>query len=732
MRRIIVEVSPSGPDWAVTARTAGDAGAGTPLGAGHTMEVFTAAGRRLPMVPADRRTPTGDALLDGLCAGDAEAAAGVLRRLRTRQSTPADVVAYGRWLFECLLRPVWAAIGDDDAELALRWPVPEADLHRLVWESMRTEERPLAGLTERTVAITRLVPSPATKAGPVAGIPVALFATGMALADPTIRPGAMYMGLLQQLDVDGVCRARTEHGVTIDKLREACARHHPDVVHLVAHGRIAPDGRGELLLGGGLEPCDAEQLFQALAAGRPPLAVMLSACNTASAGESAGAGSDDPTDVGPLAAQLVAAGVPIVSAMSGEISEPACRLYTRRLIHAVHCGASFVAASAHGRRAALLRKDPEALDWALPALYLAEQLDPAARMVDEAVVRRLVGLARSLKLPGDPLHVGRGPILKTADEVVEGAAGVLAVLAKDRIRSLGGTRLLREIGWRILRDGHLPLFIAGNGAAPGPQTARALVKAVLEQVHLLVDKLGLDPFPLRMFQVARHPQPDLGAEARADRLLAVGQAIYELDDGAGPVPAPILRTALGADLDRLCDEAAARWGAPFGRHTRAVLLCDDAHRWATPDAHTGLGLLLEMVDSFGLGSPHRPIPVILTGSRTEDAGSRLHTFAETAAVERRIQQLGELGRDDMLVGYQWVLLHPDRSAPDGDPRTRIYTVRDGQLNGYEMALDFVGSRPGKPDNAVHVVAARIPTVFEPDNDEAAWHAYTQLHPGATV
>lgn len=736
MRRIIVDVSPQGTSgpWRVSAAAVADDGTTVPRGDGHTMDTFTASGRRLPSVPADRRGQTGDATLDKLCAGDVGEAAALLRRLRTRQSSAADVVAYGRWLFECLLAPFWDAVADDgDIELALRWPVGQTDLHRLVWESVRTDLRPLAGLTDRTVAITRLVASPATKAGPVDGIPRALFATGMKLADPTIRPGALYMGLLQMMDADGVCRARTEHGVTIDRLRQACTAHQPDVVHIVAHGRIGAGGRGELLLDNGTAPCDAEQLVQAVSVGRTPMAVMLSACNTASPGESAGAGSDDPTDVGPLAAQLVAAGVPIVSAMSGEITEPACRQYTRRLIHAVHCGASFVAASAHGRRAALLNRDPTALDWALPALYLAEQLDPCARMVDDDVVRRLGNVAKALGLPSDTLHVGRGAILKAADDVVDGDGGVLAVLSKEPISGLGGTRLLREIGWRILRDGHLPLQIGAFGLGAAPMTGRALVRAVLEAIRMLVEKLGLDPFPLQIFELDGIAAPDLTDGSKAMRLNRLGRGIKELGERTDPVSVQDARMLLNDDLGRLCHEAAEQWGTPFGPRTRAVLLCDDTHTWAAPQADTALKTLIDMLDSFGLGMPDRPIPVILTGSRKEHAGDQLNAFAENGNVERRIQRLAPLSSDDMLVGYQWLLLHPDRSAAEGEAGAKIYTVKDGGLADYEWALtNLVGNLPARPLNPVRQVAYSIRPIFNPDDDEAAWRAYTQLHPGATA
>src|SRR5918995_1859045 len=63
----------------------------------------------VPAVPQERMPPADDPH-HALCAGEAAAMVDLLDRLATRSTVAGDVVAYGRWLFECLLAPAWPAV----------------------------------------------------------------------------------------------------------------------------------------------------------------------------------------------------------------------------------------------------------------------------------------------------------------------------------------------------------------------------------------------------------------------------------------------------------------------------------------------------------------------------------------------------------------------------------------------------------------------------------------------
>ncbi|WP_018680428.1 CHAT domain-containing protein [Actinokineospora enzanensis] len=714
-----------------------------PLGSdGATMPALAGLAGAAPLVPDDL--------------------GGLLDRIRRRQGAPDDVARYGRWLFDCLLAPAWPAITADPGvaaeravEIALRWPVDCGDLHRLVWESMRDETAPLAAYPGLVVAITRLVPGGAPTARPVVDIPRVLFATSVAQSDPVIRPGAMYMGLLRGLDAEGRCRATAVQEASTDRLAEACARYQPDIVHLVAHGVLLDDGRGALRLprgpgeqdGGrrrGPVAKDATALVTALsAAKRLPLAVVLSACNTASAGESV----DDPTDASPLAAELVAAGVPIVSAMAGEIGETACRLYTRRLAQALHEGTPPVEASAHGRRAALMGgASPDAvIDWALPTLYLSEHLDPDLAVVDATRSRRLTRVGEVLELRREPVFIGHEVVFDRVDRMLrdESTSSVLSVLATGAINALGGTRLLREIGWRVLRDGHLPLFL-GPPFSLRPSGAHDLLGHLVAQVLKLMEVLRTTPFLPRtaLGELSALQRRNLRAEFDAEAADREGEPIgmarkqlLKLVQDRAPMDPSTVRGRLADDLARLA-EAVAEWGHPFGEHTRAILLCDDVHRWSSPtdlvqDAPvSALGLLLAMLSASGLGDPDHALPVVLTASMTAEAGPVVtEEIRRLRAHELRLEELSE---KDRVLGYEWVLLHPWTTRPPEDRELfgATYTAGPDRAN-WERMLAAVGGQPTSVEGKLYyTIQGALP--FKGcvrGDDERAWHAYVEANKG---
>lgn len=750
MRRVVVRVDEQ-DGWQVSVRVPGLGGALVDLVPPYRMDRIMIGPRQVPITPPDR-LPAAHEPHATLCAGDREAITELLSGIRSGSGKPDNVSRYGRWLFECLLAPAWPAIcadqpvgGDGAVEIALRWPVDSCDLHRLVWEAMHDGIAPLAALANRVIAITRLVPAPVPDLQTITGIPRALFATSVKLTDPTIRPGAMFMGLLRGFDASGRCRARAVQAVSDEDLGRHCAEFVPDLVHIVAHGVLLDDGRGALMLrgdNGSEKETDATALMAALTTnGTRPKAVILSACNTGSAGESA----SDPTDAAPLAAELVAAGIPVVSAMAGEIGESACRLYTRRLADAVHEGQPVVAASAHGRRAALVANvAPSAnIDWALPSLYLAEDLDPTQPMVDPTRANLLVKLANVLRLRQDPVFIGRQDILDMVDQAMDPTEeiGVVAVLSSGATSRLGGTRLLQEIGWRLLRAGHMPVLLGPYAKKPVQTTfPRGMVYEILRQIVTITEHLEVDPFVpytlaetlgLAGYQAAVAKLADLGpvparGEIRAD--------LIRFRDNESTMDAEQVRGLLAGDLATLA-ELVADYGEPFGPHTRVVLLCDDVHAWAPPisDTPSGLDCLLGMLSASGLGQLRRPVPVILTGSRTVDCGRVLEEWCSNTQPWLRVSSLGELAADEAVLGYQWVLLHPWTKKPIED-RGRfghIYTGEPTKTCAWEEALREVGGRPTSVEGDLYLAAvvATKGAICRQDDDMQAWIDYTKNNPG---
>ena len=747
MLRIRIEVSEVGNAWQVSPNVRDGTGQWVPVVTPYPMDrVVAPDGRSLPR-PDPARLPQPADAHAVLCSGDTEPLTQLLGRLARRDPEAGDMQLYGRWLFESLLAPLWQAIDADAAyvnaplELALSWS-PTSPLNRLTWEAMHDGRAPVVSHPQHVVAITRLISSDHPQPAAIAGMPRVLFAIGAPLADPTIRPGAMYMGLLKALDASGRCRSKAIVNASLEDLDAACRRFVPHVVHIVAHGELAEDGRGTVLLRGegGEWPADAAALYRALRAdqGDGPIAVVISACN------SGGGAIDDPTDIGPLAAQLVAAGIPIVSAVAGEIGERACRYYTRRLAESLHAGQPIVEAAAHGRRAAMMAAATPAtdVDWALPALFLSEQIDPARPLIDKVGAERVVGLGDRLTLRRQPIFVGRQDILDVTDNLVDDGSEVrvVATVFDKGGEGYGATRLLREIGWRVLRDGHLPIVL-GPFSTP-PHTLRALVVSICTAALTAVEKMGLRvfvPSALRL-ALAAPVMAELRAEVNdqtvsdSEANAAVRQALRLFAEAVGPLDDAA--AARGFLVDDLLEVAtmAKSWGNPFGEHTRPVVLCDNVHEWAEPstfaalDRLSALTGLLSMLDGSGLGGQDKPVPVVLSGSLTAAAGPTLRSWLQAANPWVRSMSLGDMSADEALVGFQWVLLHPWVS-PDNPDTAFTYTPNPGQRAAWETVLGGVPRRPDSVKEMLYAMAnvGHNLQFAARNNDETEWRSYASAN-----
>jgi CHAT domain len=725
--RVVVSVATaSGGGWRVDVRLDG---ADVPLvdafGINAAELPGTVSGQRIPVVPESRRRQA-DPLVDALCQGDTGQAAALIDRILLRDPGPdGDVVAYGRWLFECLLAPAWTAVTEIAAvrqargvDLALQWAPEEADLHRLVWEAMHDGTDYLARNAALLVSVTRLVPvADADRPETITRLPRVLFAAGSSLADPVIRPGAMFMGLLRAFEAEGHCVPSAIQEASIDKLADECARFQPDLVHLVAHGAVRDRGRRVLVLGKPGADADADALVQALTVGGRPLAVAISACQSGSPG-----GLESAV---PLATALMTkANIPIVAAMTGEVSEQACRLYTRRFVEAIHDGESIVEASAKGRRAALQNAANSAdyIDWALPALFLASSVPPGFCPVDPRPGRELMRIARGLELPSRPVFIGSQEILRMADDELihpdpDKGIGFVAITSKD-ITKLGGTRLLREIGFRLLRRGHLPLLLAPYSENTAPKSLRAVVSEILDKLLAALVQLRQPPFPLTVLAA----DPGFTAPQAGASTIDLQDAVLAFKRGSEELEPDRVRWRLANDLAALARAAAAA-GQPFGEHTRVVVLGDEFHYWVK-----GLDGILEVlknkVDS-GLGTADCPVPLIVTGSLSIAGGPKLKAFTDEHSAMVRVPPLDALPLPDAVLGFEWVLLHPLLGDPE--PAKRIVYTRARKANAEKVENDFKLLR-GLPTAVASELYFLVQMLVNHDqfvsgDDDKAWDAY---------
>ena len=136
----------------------------------------------------------------------------------------------------------------------------------------------------------------------------------------------------------------------------------PHILHFIGHGRLSPEGHGELAIveeTGYARWVDGAQ-FAALLNRHRPAVVLLQACE--------GAASDSARSFGSVASQLVNQNIPVVVAMQYEISIATARRFARRFYEELAEGRPVDEAVQEGRIAIVDWN--ETRDFATPALYM--------------------------------------------------------------------------------------------------------------------------------------------------------------------------------------------------------------------------------------------------------------------------------------------------------------------------------------------------------------------------
>ncbi|MFC7530845.1 CHAT domain-containing protein [Actinoplanes sp. GCM10030250] len=650
----------SGPLWNVSVRTAGT------LVAHRTIPAHVDTEGRWWPARAD--------------SGDAAVLPGLSGRLADRSATAADVLTYGRLLFDFLLgQEAWAVVRDradpaDVLEFRLSWPVTDGALHRMVWELMHDGEGHLALSEDLPVVFLREVPESkvTVEDRPIRTIPRVLFAVGSLLTDPRIRPGAEFMGVLRALQRGGgAIRQRVLTDASLAGIGQSCAEFQPQIVHLIGHGRWDELASRAVLELRSDENTAARaevtgpELFGALAGSAPPpVAVVISACESGVAYSEGGA---------PLAATLVADGVPVVIAMAGDVADTACRLFTRSVAASVSDGTPLARAVREGRRVAFRRKvdDLNPFDWALPALFVTPEIAEGFTLVDTAASRMIRDKVCQLGLDWTPVFYGRDEFFQDLDRLLDPADG-LAVLAaqSDDGAAYGGTRLLRELAAAAVRAGHLPCLIGPFVKGRAPTTVRTLALKITNGVLRLRKTLGVD----QGWQSATLAQLAAGVDvpaglppaamiARLERLARLAPDDMSIQEVTDP---------LREDLFTLAADAAAM-GGPFAAACRPLLLLDDVHLY-----DHALDALAEEggLGPAGFGAGSRILPTVLFGKVALANEQRLAGIAATNVGGgwwslRDVRNFRELAlrnnSEEDLLAYQWWYLNP--APATGGPAT---------------------------------------------------------------
>lgn len=647
------------------------------------------------------------------------------------RTPPISTVEYGRYLFDNLLgEEIWKEILDlaeaaneSLIELALFWEPKDGNLSRLHWEMMFDGSQFLAaGRTRREkkgsldVAVTRVVPGSVGVAHPLSACPRVLFAIGTSLTDSSIRPGAEIMGLLRDPEVEDRISPMVLENASPKLVEERISRFLPEVVHFICHGKVdAKSGAGYIEIKANPSSDQtafyAEQVWAWLqAGGAPPEIVVLSACESGT-GRALG-----PEAVAPLAAELTAQGVPVVVAMSGRVSDLACRLFTRTFSRALLSGETLVSATAKGRRAAIAEGEApkRSVDWGFPVIYLSAKVDPEYAPGTQVAASKEGGLQARIKtyqLRRTPVFCGRNEFFFAFRELFSerNIGSVLAAYVapepelENVIEGYGRTRLLEELTIQAIRDGNVPCVVL---AANGSSKSWSPPKSPLD-LALLIDST---------METAR---ASLGLETGKDRpitwLKSFNQGVTEPRDldpwlltavrmgHTGPPPLKVSPYALAKAIEKqfaqLMAEARAQEPKRIAEKGRAVLLLDEVHEYFehldSINEHQKLGV-------WGFGSEADPVPVVISFALGTVASDLLRPIAESRRIGWRALQLrrfdrGPLHAEDMLA-YGRVLLNRfnDKLVPDISDREWVMDYGIDPKNIKECESEYRKNLKGVP------------------------------------
>ncbi len=690
--RIKITLQPAqeaGAGWQVT-MDAGAPRAGWPITRKLRKAEIAEDGIAFPLPPADDLAAAGEPHAS-LC-GDlppeqlARNLAEVHGNIINRQIQQGNIEAFGRYLFQTLIGCNWDAIlaaaretKPRVLELALAWPPNLNALHRLNWEMLHGPNGFLAvgidlgGGARCDVAITRVVLGASQTVDEVPCSPRMLFLIGTAFNDPEIRPGAEYLGLLRQLresKSNRTLNTRVLQNASPKRIQAVVEDFSPHAVHFICHGNFNQfQGRGYLQLQ--VDPDDpagspnrfGDQIIEYLrgksGTRQLPSLVVLSACDTGTVTgpDPAAPGgapisrkvtdSLGPTQVAPLATELVSRGVPVVMSMAGRVSDLACRLFTRRFGQALLDGQPLTLAASQARRyaashGASLTESP---DWSFPSLFIAEGVPAGLRLSctpDTVTAADADVLAERYQL-----NTVKEPVFCDRDPVMEGYFELFTtrpvLIAWQRDHGMGVWRLVRELANQALRDGHLPLVIG----RPNPLDWK------LNKIDGILNTLIAELGELAETVLALEDAPPLQLRAlKSGNTAQLAQAVANLLQDEGGITPKVIARALALDLEALNTVARATLG-PKGR---PLVLFNDLERYD--------GEFLRQIDVFlrpGGLKPDKtqPIPVVAAFTLEGPAQEYLRLLTESKNSHFSLVKLEAFSpdQDEDLLVLQRILMH---------------------------------------------------------------------------
>jgi hypothetical protein len=603
---------------------------------------------------------------------------------RSPDSAKQDVSTFGSYLFYVLIgNQIWAQIlehlkhySPDLLELALAWPASEPDLYRYNWELMAGPDGFLAARQPqppREIAITRLVKGANFSLQPIKETPRCLFAIGASLYSGDIRPGIEVLALLQKAEKGEYCLDSRlvcgdgGRGATAQEVEQGITAFCPHIVHFICHGEF--EVGMPYLEFVTAEPQDDSRrnthaLAQMIMAGHPPPGiVVLGACNTAQdSGDVLMAGAHQTA---PMAAGLVQEGIPVVVGMAGQVADSACRHFTRRFGESLFNGEPLVKAAADGRRVAHINSpDAEAsVDWAFPAIFLAEGVDPSFTLISaqkDAVAELVAALIDKYNLADDVVFCSRLDFFQAYEKFFSPVHKPVLVAYVRKESGLGKSRLLKELASRAIRDGHIPvMLIHGGQASKYPTNLEELRRALADQLDRVAENYSLEGANWRILAL----RPNATGEIDSQSAVFPNSVRNYLENHNHRLTLYLIFWALGEDLNTLATQARLKHEYIQRKNGHAILLLDDVHLFGEEFLAGCFDLNEKLLTGSGLGKNDASIiPLIMTTSQDGAAAEVLKDPIQhpNSFPWLRILELKPFSTDgdEDLLAYEQIYLNP--------------------------------------------------------------------------
>ncbi|HEX8921697.1 MAG TPA: CHAT domain-containing protein, partial [Pyrinomonadaceae bacterium] len=462
-----------------------------------------------------------------------------------------------------------------------------------------------------------------------------------------------------------------------------------------------------------LKQRDAEQLLMLLkSADQPPAIVVLSACYSAGGAAGKMLGGHESA---PLAAELVAGGIPVVVGMSGQVSDLACRLFTRRFGTALVSGEQLVKAASEGRCAAFTQGQPpqSSIDWAFPTVFMAEGVEPeyvplpADALNTVPIVNRWI---EDYKIKRPPVFCSREEFFEAYYQLFKPhEPKTLAAYTISAETGFGKTRLLQQLAITALCEGHIPCLVSSELSIwKPPQNVAQLCVEIFKAIGVARRALDLSlPFKSvllksLLFELDKHPSdyPDMRKKVNdieenfKDYPLLCFDKITSLLGNLKDILKPEdMRAALQVDFNSLLVDAREKHPQTVSENGRVIVMLDEVHRYDKALAP----LFYNLIEDSGLGTSSQPVPVVMALSKATVADPIINDVQESMRARVRFLPIQLFGDDEYMLVYQHVLLHPFaldlRPGTSDTPWVFNYQVEPKIVNRYREKLSSLKRRP---------------------------------------